>query len=254
MKHLIFIILCAALSLGFSRDHAGRLTIHSVPENVEVRIDSVLFGTTPLEQIELAPGPHLIEGLSPEAGVWNSENVVRTIDIRAGSDTTIELRFQKHVKINSIPYHAKLTLNNKILGFTPLSIPFGENRGKEFRMEKNGYNSLAFVLKNSRPHLFELQPIDMAENKPDLPFGYSLVHTRLKTKFLFLTGTVVTHWLSFYFKNVADDSYEKYSQTVDPRQMNKYWDKTRKYDRYSDITLGVSYALLSGLIYTVLWR
>jgi hypothetical protein len=76
----------------------------------------------------------------------------------------------------------------------------------------------------------------------------------MKSKFIFLSGTVVTHWLAFYFKNLADNNFEKYQNTANPALMEKYWDNTQKYDRWSDITLGVSYAFLGGLIYTVLWR
>lgn len=254
MKY-IFALCLMIISLGWSQPPPAYLTILSQPEQVRVRLDSVIIGTTPLHRLKITPGNHTIEALSPYDGLWNITNITRTFAVKSGSDTTIHIRFQRPVIINSIPYDARLIRNNLILGLTPLTLPFEENRGKEFLLEKDGYRSFRFVLEKPRNYLFELEPVQpeiSAEERGS--FTYSLLHTRLKSKFLFLTGTVVTHWLAFYFKNVADENYEKYARTADPQLMKKYWDETRKYDRLSDITLGISYAFLSGLIYTVLWR
>jgi len=254
MKYL-YTVLLLLISLGWSQPPPAYLTILSQPEQVQVRLDLVIIGTTPIHRLKISPGAHSIEALSPYDGLWNIANITKSFAVKSGSDTTIHIRFQRPVAINSIPYAARLIRNDLILGLTPLMIPFDDNRGKEFLLEKEGYRSFRFVLEKPKNYLFELQPIQpeiAVEERPS--FTYSLLHTRLKSKFIFLTGTVATHWLAFYFKNVADENYDKYARTADPRLMKKYWDETRKYDRLSDITLGISYALLSGLIYTVLWR
>jgi len=240
---------------GLSKADQSYLTVYSSPNDVEIRLDSVLVGSTPLDKIEIAPGKHRLEALSPYSGLWNMTNIVKEFEIKAGQDTAIHIRFEKQVQINSIPYGAQLMFQNRSIGATPVSVPFEPNKGKEFRLEKPGYRTQQFVLKKPEPYIITLEPLNMElVEETNHSFSHALFHTRLKSKFLFLTGTVVTHWLSFYFKNVADDNYNKYAQTGDPHLMNKYWDKTQKYDRLSDITLGVSYAFLSGLIYTVLWR
>jgi hypothetical protein len=214
-------------------------------------LDSVLIGSTPFKNLELSPGSHHIEALSPYSGLWNATNITQNFVLKAGQDTTIKIRFQNKIKINSVPYHARLILQNNVLGFTPLDIPFEENKGQTFTLEKAGFHSFRFVLEEPKSHLFTLEPIDLSEKESN-SFGYSLLHKKLKNKFLFLSGTVASHWLAFYFKNIADNKYKKYKSTADPVLMDKYWHDTQKFDRYSDISLGVSYALLSGLIYTVL--
>ena len=254
MKYLLITILLL-VALGWSHPATAYLTVLTQPEHVQIRLDSVTIGIAPLHRLEISPGVHTIEALSPYDGIWNIANIVRSFTLKNGSDTTIYIRFQQPVVINSIPYHARLVRDEAILGFTPLTIPFEDNRGKEFLLEKEGYRSFRFVLEKPKSYLFELQPL-----QPEITVGerssftYTLFHTRLKSKFIFLTGTVASHWLAFYFKNVADENYDKYAHTADPQLMKKYWDETRKYDRMSDIALGVSYAFLSGLIYTVLWR
>lgn len=254
MKNLILITLIFYV-FGISQDKNSSLTIFSNPNQLEIRLDSVFIGNTPLENLIIDPGTHVIEAYSPNPGLWNSTNTTIRFHIESGRDTTINIRLQQSIKINSIPYHAELLKNDRVLGLTPVSILFEENRGKEFRLEKRGYESVSFTLKEPRSRLFRLKPIQLVDAETESnSFMHSLAHTRLKSKFLFLSGSVLTNWLAFYFKNLADDNYNKYLTTSNPQLMDKYWDKTQKFDRFSDISIGVSYALLGGLIYTVLWH
>ncbi|MFZ0391222.1 MAG: PEGA domain-containing protein [Calditrichia bacterium] len=254
MKGFILAFICLTVLTASAEDMAV-ITLNTTPPGVRVRLDSVLVGTSPLRQYPVQPGNHRLEVLSPFTGLWNIQNIVKEFSIKSGHDTTIHIRFPHPVKINSVPYNASLMHNHSELGRTPLTIPFENNQGKEFRLEKKGYQSRQFTLNSHSPVLLTLQPLDpdIATDK-SANFTHKLMHTKLRTKFLFLTGTVATHWLAFYIKNVADDKYNRYSATSNPALMNKYWDETRKFDRYSDITLGVSYVLLSGLLYTLFFN
>lgn len=252
MKKSIFILLMLfGISLQAQQETA-RITIYSNPKNIQIRLNSLLIGTTPLEKFPIQPGHYTLEAISNEAGIWNASNITEDIYITAGQDTTIFIQFPNMVKINSVPFHAKLLQQNNFLGFTPANVDFESYRGKTLTLEKAGYKSQTFVLKTVDSRLFTLEPLDISSGEENGSFSYSLFHSRLKTKFVFLTGTVVTHWLAFYLKNVADDNFDKYNHTGNPALMKKYWDNTQKYDRWSDITLGLSYALLGGLIYTVI--
>jgi hypothetical protein len=244
-------LLLSFVIFGISNEQNAIISILSSRENVQIRFDSVLIGYTPFENFEVSPGEHILEAFSPYDGLWNTNNIVHIFKINAGVDTTIKIKFPKSVKINSIPYHAKLIFNNTLVGLTPLVIPFEDNKGKNFSLEKEGYKSFRFFLEKPESKLITLESIDFYKQESNT-FSHNLIHRRLKTKFLFLSGTVITHWLAFYLKNVADNNFDKYEKTADPTLMDRYWNNTQRYDRYSDISLGVSYALLSGLIYTVL--
>ncbi|GAB4371499.1 MAG: hypothetical protein Kow0042_14260 [Calditrichia bacterium] len=252
MKQFIYIIAIFVVSLGWAQERTARISVYSQPIGVQIRLDSLLIGKTPIKDYEVEPGEHQLEALSPYNGIWNISNLIKTFRIKSGQDTTLRFHFAHQIQINSVPYHASLMYNNKQIGLTPLTIPFEENRDKTFSLEKKGYHSIQFVLREPRSQFFVLQPLNIQPEKEEKQsFFYSLFHTRIRSKTLLLTGTVLTHWLAFHFKNLADDNFDKYSSTSDPRLMNKYWDNTQKYDRYSEITLGISYALLGGLIYTV---
>ncbi len=257
MTKLIYVILISFISIStiWAQENIARITIFSSPNQIKIRLNSVIIGETPLEKIEVEPGNYHLEAISLAPGIWNNTNISKRFTIKSGQDTTIYINFHHPVKINSIPYSAILYQENRQLGTTPLDIPFEENRGKEFRLEKPGYKTLTFILNNPDSKLFTLQKIDLSSSYDESPsFTHSLFHKKTKTKFILIAGTVAAHWMAFYFKNLADDNYEKYLVTGNPNLMNKYWDNTQKYDRISDISLGISYAFLGGLIYTVLWK
>ena len=240
----------------FAMAQNGRVSIQSSPSDSWVRIDSILVGKTPLSDIQLQPGTHLIHIAPPKGGVWNYEDKYVEINLSANQDTTLTVTFQKPVYINSVPYGAHLKSETEHIGITPLYLPFEANHGSTFKLIKEGFEPYSFVLDKPDPIMAWLQKkegyVEPEKKKPQL-LGF-LPKQNVKSKFTLLALTVATHWASFYFKNVADDKYDNYKNTADPELMDKYWDETRKYDRLSDISLGVSYAALTGLIYMVVWH
>ena len=252
----LFVLLIAVLpALGQNSSKPATIRVHSSPSGLTVRIDSLVAGKTPVDSIAVSPGLHRVEVASPYPGLWNYADLQQTVMLQPGQDTTLVFRYYRMVLINSVPFHARVQQGETEIGETPFYLPFEPNRGKTFLVSKLGYQSREFTLLTPEPVLVHLEPItpeiSMVEQSS---FSYALLHTNLKKKFLFLTGTLVGHWLAFYFKNVADAHYDRYLHTSDPVAMEKYWNETRKYDRYSDITLGVSYVFLTGLIYTVVWH
>ncbi len=256
MKNIWVVILFSLVSIsGWSQENPVCLSIFSVPSGVQIRLNSVLIGNTPLTKLSVKPGKYSIEAVARDAGIWNMRNVQQEVFIEGGGDTSITIQFPRLIKINSIPFHAKLLQDNHLVGLTPVVVDLKTYRGKDFTLEKTGYETTRFTLTDQSPPPFVMQPLDQTALKLERhSFTHDLFHSRFRTKFLFVTGTVVTHWMSFYFKNLADDNYDKYLTTANPALMNKYWDNTQKYDQLSEFTLGISYAFLGGLIYTVLWR
>jgi hypothetical protein len=237
----------------FARE--GAISITSNPSECWVRVDSVLVGQTPLKSFELEEGEHLVQVFPPNKGVWNLEARVFEVFIKSNRDTTINVVFSSPVYINSVPYGAELFSGTIHLGFTPLYIPFEENFGKSFRLEKKGYKPYAFKLTSNNSIIATLERGNdfVDENEKPRLLGF-LPKRHLKSKFTLLAISIASHWASFYFKNVADDNYQKYTQTADPQLMDQHWKQTQKYDRLSEISLGVSFASLAGLIYFVIWK
>ncbi len=51
---------------------------------------------------------------------------------------------------------------------------------------------------------------------------------------------IATNWASFYLKRKADDYYRRYHATSNLSKINEYYRQTQKFDRYSEIMLGIS--------------
>lgn len=256
MKNRIWIILIGLL-LPFSlfSQEKGTVSITSNPEGCWVRVDSILVGKTPLNTFALAPGSHIIHVYPPNNGVWNLQERVLDVSVIPNQDTPLNVVFSSPVFINSIPYGAQLFNNNTPLGFAPLYLPFEENKGKRFRLEKEGYKPFAFTLTTNQSIIAELERVSNFKNEKEQARLLGFIPKRnLKSKFTLLAVSIASNWASFYFKNVADNNFERYQQTADPRLMDQYWRQTQKYDRLSEIALGVSVASLAGLIYLVIWK
>ena len=231
-------------------------SINSIPSQSWVRVDSVLVGRTPLTDIRVDAGRHIIHVAPPKGGVWNYEDKFIEIFVSGKQDTVLSVLFDKPVFINSIPYGAHLRSNHEHIGITPLYVPFESNSGAAFQIIKEGYEPYEFILEEPEPIIAKLQKkkgYTEQENKKPRFFGL-MPKRHAKSKFTLLALTVAAHWTSFYLKNVADEKYDDYLRTANPQQMHKYWDETKKYDRFSEISLGVSYVALTGLIYMVIWH
>lgn len=72
-------------------------------------------------------------------------------------------------------------------------------------------------------------------------------HPKLKTGLIL--SAIAANWLSFYLKRQADDYYKDYRSASNLSKINNFYDKSRKFDTYSNIMLGVSAAALSSYIY-----
>lgn len=254
-KNIIPWLIALLFSFCLYSQEKGSISISSEPAGCWVRIDSVLVGKTPLNEFELAIGQHIIQVYPPNKGVWNLQEKVFDVSIASGTNNPLNAVFSSPVFINSVPYGAQLYTDNIALGFTPLYLPFEENAGKQFRLEKKGYRPYLFTLTSNQSIIAELQGekgVVKDREKPRL-LGF-LPRTHLKSKFTLLAVSIASHWASFYFKNIADQNYEKYQQTADPQLMDQYWKQTQKYDKLSEISLGVSFASLAGLIYFVIWK
>lgn len=251
----LILLLFAGFLPAILAAESGTISIISRPPGCWVRIDSVLAGKTPLECFPLNPGTHTLQVYPPDQGIWNLQEKVFEITIQAQEDTVLEVVFSAPVFINSVPYGAQLSGEAGLLGITPLYLPFEENRGKQFRLEKAGYKPYRFSLNSREPVLAYLEKDKKyaVSNHTEELFGL-ISKKHLKSKFSLLALSVASHWASFYFKNLADSNYENYRQSADPVRIEYYWDRTKKFDRYSEISLAVSYASLAGLIYLVIWK
>ncbi|MGH1366095.1 MAG: PEGA domain-containing protein [Calditrichia bacterium] len=257
MRHILFFLLIALLILPLSaQDNTdGFLTVDSNPDGCWVRVDSLLVGKTPLQRYAIPAGAHRIQIYPPQTGIWNLQERNFDIEISAGAVEEIRASFSRPVLINSLPYGAQVYQDTTKLGITPLSLSFEQYAGKSLQVSKSGYAPHKFVLNEPIAILARLEKNDSFVEEAKKPQLLGVIPKRhVKSKFSLLALSVASHWAAFHFKNVADSNFDKYQLSGDPASRDRLFDNTQRYDRFSEISLGVSYASLAGLIYMVIWK
>jgi len=71
-------------------------------------------------------------------------------------------------------------------------------------------------------------------------------------KTTFLLSAIAANWLSFYLKRKADDYYDSYQSAASLGNINDNYNKSKQFDTYSGVALGISTAALSWYIYVML--
>jgi|GEM_PF-2808841 len=248
-----------ALLLGlplFAQQGEGAfLNVNSDPAGCWVRVDSLLVGKTPLINYSLAPGEYSIQVYPPQTGIWNLQEKSFLVNVAAGETSELNCDFSRPVFINSLPYGANIYQDTSLVGITPVSLSFESYAEKELRVEKKGYITQSLVLKDPKAVLIRMEKDASYVEEEKKPQLLGVIPKRhLKSKFSLLALSVASHWAAFHFKNVADSNFDQYQLAGDPASRDRLFDKTRRYDRLSEISLGVSYASLVGLVYMVIWK
>jgi len=257
MKSNLYMILLLLIIFSLSRSQeVGWITVKSQPSGSLVHIDSILIGTTPIDALALTSGAHVVRISPPATGIWVLTDKIVRVNINSGDTTRVQVVFDKPVPVNSVPYGADVLVDSSFIGTTPLYLSYQIYKNKLLRLEKIGYVPYEIRMTSRKPILARLKPGEnYFEEQPTRPPILGILpREKLRSKFALLAFTVVSHWAAFYFKNIADRHYEKYLHTANPKLIRENWNKTRKYDRLSDISLGMSYVSLTGLIYMVIWH
>ncbi|MCK5455369.1 MAG: hypothetical protein KAJ16_13455, partial [Calditrichia bacterium] len=92
MKTSILLIMLTTVLMGNAQKNSAKITIHSIPDQVQIRVNSVIVGITPIIDYEVESGYISIEAISNETGIWNNHNIVQEIFVTPGQDTTIQIK------------------------------------------------------------------------------------------------------------------------------------------------------------------
>jgi hypothetical protein len=133
----------------------GRLLVRSTPAEARVFVDGQEEGATPLALRELAPGPHLV-GLARPGYVTEERRVVIT---RADPAQSITVELERSgessgatpgaaatfgispgsLLVGSLPSGAKVFVDRKLVGTTPLLMPDVDTGGHEIGLDLEGF-------------------------------------------------------------------------------------------------------------------
>jgi hypothetical protein len=112
-------------------------------------------------------------------------------------------------------------------------------------LRKNGYQERSFTMQDIETQSYlSLKKLNPDEN-PDV-FRASLGGTQVNwfRESLILTS-FISSWTAFMFKRKADQNYANYISSSIPVLMDRYYDEAQKFDRYTEIAIGVSVTALT---------
>lgn len=132
----------------------GALTVGSVPEGANVRVDGELLGKTPL-LLELMEGTRRLELSADRYKTWQAQ-----VEVEANKHQILdEIRLQPadgKLALRSNPAGASVTVGDTYMGPTPLQIPLHPDIEHVVRLSKPGYEKIARKVKVSSTELREL--------------------------------------------------------------------------------------------------
>jgi len=237
---LILILFNPIPNLLHSQD-VGYLQIESDSGGIEILIDGKLIGMTPLPPIALQPGIHQIAALNPQRFLWGNLDWQQTIQIISGDTVFLRPVFKILFSVQSEPFGAEVYLNGEFQGTTPLTLAFESTAPNSLIIKKEGYNDHVIDLNRFQANQLHVQLI-----KNDQFFdvkGEKLQQQKIQRRYRKLTYglwglSVLTGLATVYFKDQADEKYQQYLVAGSLQDMNKLFNNTKRFDQYSNISLG----------------
>ena len=116
------------------------LTLNSQPRSVEVRLNNVILGRTPLGEIQLGPGAYQVSVERVDYQKYASE-----ITIQPSLETRHNIRMTKVVykgtlTVKSQPKGARVWINDDLVGQAPITRKGLDTKKYLVRIEKDGWD------------------------------------------------------------------------------------------------------------------
>ena len=219
---------------------SGFLKIDSDKKNLTILVNEQSI-TMPVENVlTLQSGNYTVVVFHPERFLWGNLDFEDRIIIFPADTVTLKPVFQTLLNIRSEPQHAKIYQREELLGETPFSIKKPNNYFSEIVLKKDGYCDHRILLdqvKNNRV-MIELNKTDSIFNLHKIKFKNMKSRNR-KMSYGFFGLSLISGFSSIYFKSQADENYQKYLTSGSLKNMNNHFRQSKKYDRYTNSSLGV---------------
>jgi len=224
---------------GLSIDEKGYIKIETPYQGLDVSVDGQFVGATPLAVLAVATGAHKVRVRHPSRYNWNEQDFTEEINVSAGDTVSIKAIFKKSYAINSHPFGAGAFLERKKVGETPVRVLLGENESADVTLNLAGYRDTTFTIGQSRELLFDirLQPLRPTMGPDAVRISNKV---RYKMPFLVSLGTaLVTGGLALYFRTKADDRFDQYLKTGEPRAFSRLYNDAKRFDKFAAASFGV---------------
>ena len=220
-----------------SRTPSGaRLTIESRTVPVMVRLDTAFLGATPLVDVPVSPGRHVLRCYPSELQSWFFAPTVETLDVAPAGSVRRSLQPLLSYRITSEPWGADVLIGDSAIGVTPCVLATPDTMGV-VRFLLEGYQKDEAVFSASQPHVHVFLAPLQEQGPPGAPGSLaSGLPQRQMPIYLSTAATVITGIAAVYLKMKADSYYQDYQSTGNSGTLSR----VRAYDTASGIALAAS--------------
>jgi len=243
---LILLFIISRLTVSFAA--VGYLCIQVEPGTFTY-LDSQLVANQSFENMALSSGSYDLHVYNPADRSWQDRGFKKQIVIQEAETLRFNLTGSNIIGIFTNPANGLVRNDSITLGYTPLVMVNPHATYRYLTILKNGYQNLNFTLEPGKDQYhFNLTPVP----SPLLPVVLQIKDDHNPRQWLpagLILTSLASSWLSFLFKRNADANYERYMHSAIPSNMKKYYNRTLQYDRYAEISFGVSLLSLGGYLY-----
>lgn len=256
MKNYFFFGVLALLtivnsSFVFPQDDAltvGYLTVQSTQRDIRVYDDTLFLGTTPLSDVPLRTGYHILRYVRSEKNDWSAAVAADTLFVMAGERIEKKISLPANYHIISEPFGAEVVIDDSVVGITPCFISL-LNPPRAVLLRKPGFSSEEVLFTENTRRMYVVLSPQSGESET---ISY-LVRESTDADvpmYLTATATIISGVSAVYFKVKADNVYAEYRLTGNEALVRQ----VKHYDTISGISLAVSEISLGFLTYLLLSR
>lgn len=246
------------------------IAVTTRPPGLRVLVGTVEAGWSPTPPVEISAGSVSVRAFPADLRRFDPSSEGVTLDAAPGKTIRVFLDLRPHPMIRTVPPASLHWLSqvpgaapDTVLGTTPLRVaPFRLERGR-VRFEAAGHadtvvsgewlmdredGTLSIPASGPAPPIL-LRSLGLPPPAP--PPGPSLLGRKWLHWALIGTGSLLSGGASI-LRHEGDRSYDRYLAATDPRVIEREYDRTLRYDRWSAATLGAGQVMLtSGLFLLV---
>ena len=234
------------------------LRVQSLPTGLQVLVDSVLVGRTPIDSLSLPPGTVRIRVLAADPRRFNPAPDAAVVTLRRGATVSITFDLRPSIVVRTDPEPASILLVGRpasaadsLLGETPLSIRPSVLEAGRLRLTRASFAdttlpSTSFLGDSTLVLRVRLRPVPtLAAPPPALTSGAPIYRKAWFQWTLIGIGTALSG-AAVYFHHEGDDRYDQYLQSSDVSEIEDLYDQTIRYDRWAAGSLIVGQICLIG--------
>lgn len=253
IKIKIILFLVVSFSVAQETNNTGNLSILLNGPGF-IYINSELISDQSILHMPLKSGEYNISVSSSTSRKWNDRGYEKQIYIYPNQNIELNIKNTNLYYVNSYPFGSNVVFNNKVIATTPAYIDISDlDLTENLEIKKEGFYKKNFAINKSKNEYFlKLKPL---ANNNDLIVASSGLDNAQASWYKegFVLVSVLSSWAAFYFKREADKNYSRYLSEGNSSKMNKYFDNTKRFDTYSDISLSVSITSIGTFMYFLIF-